>query len=434
MSGLLSPRASPVRQRLALCAGLGLAALGACSERSTSPSNPTSVTRSAITATLSPVPIVALQRSGVASAPQRFDLRAEITFHNGANIGTRITRLDLVALHSKGSGEVRSHPVNVWVVANGTAIHTVSDSVEVPSGAIPTAWHLIATGVDGDDLPVEVAPIAAPVKVEAQAPSGPDATIVAAGDIARCETDSHIATAQLVTGVQGTVLTLGDHVYPNGTSEQFSNCYERSWGRHRSRTRPAPGNHDWDADSGAPYFNYFGVNAGPWGQGYFSYDLGSWHMVSLNSNVSAGEGSAQLAWLRNDLARSSAACTLAYWHHPLFSSGPNGNAPRMADVWRVLDEADADVALVSHDHMYERFAPQDASGRSDPRGLRSFVVGTGGAPLYQVKSIQPNSEVRENLSWGVLKLVLRGRSYDWEFLPIAGQSFRDSGTAQCVVP
>ncbi len=434
MSGLPSPFASPVSRRLTLCACLGIAAFGACSERGDGPSNPSGVVRSTITATLSPVPVVALPRSGGTSAPQRFDLRAEITFHNATAAGTRITRLDLVALHSNGPGQVRAYPVNVWVAAHGTAVHTVSDSVEVPSGATPTAWRLTATAVDEDDLPVEVAPVDTPVKVEAQAPSGPDATIVAAGDIARCETDSHIATAQLVTGVPGTVLTLGDHVYPNGTAEQFASCYERGWGRHRSRTRPAPGNHDWDADSGAPYFNYFGVNAGPWGLGYFSYDLGSWHIVSLNSNVSAGEGSAQLAWLRNDLARTAAACTLAYWHHPLFSSGPNGNTPKMADIWRVLDDADADVVLVSHDHMYERFGPQDASGRSDPRGLRSFVVGTGGGPLYPLKSIQPNSEVREHLSWGVLKMILRGRSYDWEFLPITGQTFRDSGTAQCVVP
>lgn len=323
--------------------------------------------------------------------------------------------------------------MNVQVAANATAIRTVTDSVEVPQGATLTAWRLSATAVGDDERPVDVASIDALVMVDAQAPFGPDATIVAGGDIARCEADHHLATARLVDGVAGTVLTLGDHVYPSGTAEQFANCYDLGWGRHRGRTRPTPGNHDWDAAAGAPYFSYFGLNAGLSGLGYFSFDLGSWHIVSLNSNVPAGEGSAQMAWLRSDLAATAALCVLAYWHHPLFSSGPNGNTPRMAEVWRVLDEAEADVVLASHDHMYERFASQDALGRPDARGLRSFVVGTGGANPYPLKNLQPNSELREHLTFGVLKLDLRARSYEWEFLPVAGQSFRDSGTSQCVV-
>jgi 3',5'-cyclic AMP phosphodiesterase CpdA len=434
MPPLLVALASSPRRRavLAALAFLGMVTFATCNQRTSSPTAPGNVPRPTITTTISPVPVRAELRSGSAASPSRIDVRVNATFHNAAGVGARITALQLVGVHSRGATETRTLAVNVPLAANATVVHSVTDSMELPAGATLTTWRFSAVAVGDDERPVKVAPVDAPVALEAQVPSGPDVTVVAAGDIARCEENNHLATASLIDPVPGTVLTLGDHVYPSGTPEQFANCYDRGWGRHRARTRPSPGNHDWDVAAGGPYFDYFGINAGPFGLGYYSFDLGSWHIVSLNSVVPAGEGSAQLAWLKSDLAASGAACTLAYWHHPLFSSGPNGNTPRMADVWRVLDEADADVVLASHDHMYERFAPQDAAGRPDSRGLRSFVVGTGGGSLYPLKALQPNSEAREHSTFGVLKLNLRGRSYEWEFLPAAGQSFRDSGTSQCI--
>lgn len=254
---------------------------------------------------------------------------------------------------------------------------------------------------------------------------------VGAGDIAVCGSDSTEATARLLDRFASSVFVLGDNVYPSGTAEQYANCYEPTWGRHRNRTYAAPGNHDWDASAGAPYFAYFGTRAGPSGLGYYSFDLGGWHVLSLNSNVPAHSGSPQYEWVRNDLLVAPRACTIAYWHHPLFSSGAHGNNPQMADVWRLLSESGAEVVLTGHDHHYERFAPQDADGRFDPHGVRQFVVGTGGAPLRAAVAGQSNSEVVESQTWGVLKLTLRSTTYDWEFVPIDGQSFRDFGSGNC---
>ena len=190
----------------------------------------------------------------------------------------------------------------------------------------------------------------------------------------------------------------------------------------KQRTRPAPGNHDYETQQGAPYYAYFGENAGPSGRGYYSYHAGAWLVLSLNSNIPATADSPQAAWVRATLASNPTPCTLAYWHHPLFSSGPNGNHAVMRDIWRILQEAGADVVLSGHDHLYERFAPQDAIGRSDPRrGLREFVVGTGGAHLYAPRVRQPNSEVIASIH-GVLKLTLKPTSYEWQFVPIPGKS------------
>ena len=168
--------------------------------------------------------------------------------------------------------------------------------------------------------------------------------------------------------------------------------------------------------------------------GYASHTLGSWHLVMLNSMLPAQSGSVQYEWLRQDLAESRAACTVAVWHHPVFSSGTNGNSPRMRDAFNLLFQFGADLVLSGDDHVYERFAPQDANGRANARGIREFVVGTGGYALYDQRSRQPNSEVFESKTYGVLKLTLKSGSYDWEFVPIDGQSFRDSGTGTCVTP
>jgi len=269
-----------------------------------------------------------------------------------------------------------------------------------------------------------------------QSPSAQDdqgVVFVGAGDIANCEMlGGARATAALLDTIEGTVFTTGDHAYQTGSAKEFQNCYEPTWGRHKKRTRPTIGNHDLVTDKGRPYFEYFGENAGPAGLGYYSYDLGAWHIISLNSAAPARKNTPQMKWLLADLSAHPADCVLAYWHIARFSSGAHGSDPLMADVWHVLYEAGADVVLSSHDHDYERFAPQDDKGKPDPeRGIREFVVGTGGGGVYEFKRVASNSEVRNNSTYGVLKLTLKPGRYDWEFVPMAGQKFRDAGSGTC---
>jgi hypothetical protein len=262
-----------------------------------------------------------------------------------------------------------------------------------------------------------------------------DPVLVGAGDIANCDENGAETTAGLLDGIEGTVFTLGDNAYPDGASADYRRCYEPTWGRHKARTRPSPGNHDYHTPGAADYYAYFGENAGPAEQGYYSYKLGAWHIVSLNSEIAAGPASRQARWLRAELADNPSLCTLAYWHRPVFSSGAvHGNDDKMQAIWDILAEAGADVVLTGHEHTYERFAPQTSSGEADPNGIRQFVVGTGGAGHYRFGEIQPNSEVRNNDTFGVLKLTLHVDSYSWEFIPAAGENFRDAGNAACADP
>ncbi len=263
-------------------------------------------------------------------------------------------------------------------------------------------------------------------------PPGPQ-TFVGAGDIAFCEAGGNAeGTARLLDTIGGTVFTLGDNAYPNGSPENFRDCYQPTWGRHKDRTRPAPGNHDYNTPNASGYFDYFGANAGPAGAGYYSYELGAWHIVSLNSDPRMSLA-AQTAWLRSDLVANPARCTLAYWHHPLFTSGLNGPNPHMRETFQILVDAGAEVVLNGHDHSYERFAPQDADGRLDGvRGIREFVVGTGGVRHYEFMSRRPNSEVQVTGvgSTGVLKMILNADHFTWEFIT-TGSGVRDSGLGQC---
>jgi hypothetical protein len=333
-----------------------------------------------------------------------------------------------------GAGGSKNVSVDLALPAGGAATLSMVESLDLVAGIEPAYLSVRVSGVDAVGNAFTAPALEVPVSLMPSPDvnaNAPDVTLIGVGDIAVCASGTTRATAQLLDRLPGTIATLGDHVYPNGSSEHFANCYDPSWGRHRSRTFPAPGNHDWDVDGGAPYFTYFGAGAGPTGLGYYSYNLGAWHILSLNSNVAAHPGSPQYEWVRRDLANSASSCTLAYWHHPLFSSGPNGNNPQMREMWRLLQSSGAEVVLTGHDHVYERFAPQDADGRPVASGLRQFVVGTGGVPLYQFKALQANSEVRESQTWGVLKLTLGGRRYSWEFVPIDGQSFRDAGGGDC---
>ena len=282
-------------------------------------------------------------------------------------------------------------------------------------------------------------PMDSPTATTAQAarPEGAaeeSVVLVGAGDIANCEVgDGHMATAELLDTIPGTVFTLGDHAYPKGAKKTFEKCYGLSWGRHKDRTRPSFGNHDSRTSNGRPYYSYFGEAAGPKGLGYYSYSLGAWHIVVLNSELPMERNSRQVGWLRKDLAENPSTCTMAYWHIPMFSSGAHGNHPEMIDTWRVLYEAGVDVVLGGHDHDYERFAPQNPEGQPDPdRGIRQFVVGTGGAGVYRFNIVAQNSEVRQWQTYGVIKFTLHPDSYDWEFVRAKGMPFEDKGSAQCV--
>jgi hypothetical protein len=266
-------------------------------------------------------------------------------------------------------------------------------------------------------------------------PSPGPAVFVGAGDIAIANGHDD-ATAKLIETIGGDVFTLGDDAYPNGSPENFK-VFDRTWGRFAGYIHPAPGNHEYMTPGAAGYFQYFGEAAGIPGQGYYTFTLGGWRIVSLNSNYEFGvgveAGSAQAVWLQGLLAQDTHKCTLAYWHHPLFSSGQNGDYRGMRAIFDILYNANADVVLNGHDHLYERFGPQTADGRPDPaRGIREFIVGTGGVnPDYRFVTTKPNSEQRITGQNGVLKLTLLADSYQWEFVTAPNGAITDNGTGQC---
>jgi acid phosphatase type 7 len=314
-----------------------------------------------------------------------------------------------------------------WSTSNA-AVATVSASGLVTGVAAGTATIRASSGgVIGTST----------VTVTSSPPPSDDPVLVGAGDIASCSSSGDEATASLLTNIAGTVVTLGDNVYDNGTATEYTNCYGPSWGRFLSRTKPTPGNHEYNTANAAGYYGYFGAAAGDPSKGYYSYDLGAWHIIVLNSNsscttISCAAGSAQDTWLRADLAAHTNVCTLAYWHHPRFNSGAaHGNNTAVANFWDALYQAGADVILNGHEHVYERFAPQTPAAAANANGIRQFTVGTGGRSHYTIGTIQPNSEVRDGNTYGVLKLTLHATGYDWQFVPVAGASFTDSGTASC---
>ncbi len=264
-------------------------------------------------------------------------------------------------------------------------------------------------------------------------PTPEPARLIAVGDIAGCDRDADEEVAALVANLNGMLATLGDHAYPDGTVATFADCYDPAWGPFLDRTRPAVGNHDLSGDGGMAYFRYFGEGIGVPGQGWYSYDIGDWHVIALNSNcelIACDPGSPQNDWLVDDLAASEAECTLAYMHHPLFSSGPHGGYLPVQPLWEALHEADADLVLAGHDHLYERFAPQNPAGMDDGAGIRQFTVGTGGFELYPVVRDSPNSEVVIDDAFGVLELTLHTSGYGWRFLTVDGTS-ADAGSGDC---
>jgi hypothetical protein len=266
--------------------------------------------------------------------------------------------------------------------------------------------------------------------------------LVGAGDIASCkDPEGARATAKLIEQIPGTVFAAGDLAYEKGSAEDFKNCYDPAWGRFKDRTKPALGNHEYADPTASGYFQYWGAQAGPAGKGFYSYDLGAWHIVVLNTNCSVqglggcGEGSPQERWLKGDLAKHPNACILAYGHHALFSSGVFKNHavhPELKQFWEDLYAAHADLVLAGHEHSYERFAQQDPEGNAAPvHGIREIVAGTGGRSHDLLGFAAPNSEIREWGTFGVLKLTLSPGKYTWEFVPEEGKSFRDSGSGIC---
>ncbi|MEP6729520.1 MAG: PKD domain-containing protein [bacterium] len=279
-------------------------------------------------------------------------------------------------------------------------------------------------------------------------PAATDPVVVTAGDIA-CGTTTAPGTPckQAQTGAligqigADAVIPLGDNQYENGTLLEFNNFYGPTWGVYKSITWPVVGNHEYQTPGATGYFDYFngiGVQTGRAGdrlKGYYSFNLGAWHVVVLNSNcsiVNCSAGSAQEQWLRADLAANPVACTLAAWHHPRFSSGVHNNDASTQALWQALYDNHADVVINGHDHDYERFAPQTPTGALDnTNGVRSFVIGTGGKEQRGFATIRPNSQFRSNTSLGVLKLVLHPTSFDWQFVPVPGDPLNDAGTATC---
>lgn len=279
---------------------------------------------------------------------------------------------------------------------------------------------------------------------------GPDDfLLIGAGDIAECRGGQgrHAQeTAKLIQKFpQATVFAAGDDAYRNGTSAEFNGCYDKTWGPFKERTRPAPGNHDYGIylipprNDLKPYFAYFGANAGPADRGYYSYDLGGWHIVSLNSMAGrrgAPRMADQVEWLKKDLDHTGKKCILAYWHHPLLSSGsehgddPNDPGRLMTPLWDVLLQHKADVILNGHDHHYERFARQDSAHKPTPDGIREILVGTGGGSGRGLGKIKANSQVRLAHTYGVLLMTLHPNGYEWHFIDASGR-VRDRGSNEC---
>ena len=399
----------------------------------TAPASPTPpASAAAVTVVATPAPLVAVPDPS--GAGDLYRVTANLSFQETGGKAARITALRVTASSAvtpAWTSTVRTD-VSISVGAKGSADYTLPTTFQAATPDPAARWELDVTAADADGLAVKVAPVQMVLTVPPRAVA--DAVFVGAGDVDGCGRLEPEATAKLLDRIPGTVFVAGDATYPAGTMESYTNCYGPTWGRHLWRTFAVPGNHDYQADAGAAFFAYFGAAAGPAGLGYYAHTLGSWHVIMLNSNLPAQAGTPQYEWLRARLLESSAVCTAAVWHHPLFSSGQNGNNVFMRDVFNLMFQHGVDIVVNGDDHLYERFAPQDANGRANARGIRQFIAGTGGYALYDRGKTQANSEVFENKTYGVLKLTLKSGRYDWEFVPIDGQTFRDSGSGSCVTP
>jgi acid phosphatase type 7 len=330
-----------------------------------------------------------------------------------------------------------------------TSAPTLAASPTAPPAATLTATRNPAVSPTVTSIPTFTAsPMPSPTRTNTPMTTG-DPVIGAAGDVACDPTSSSFnggnGTASncrqkavsdvMLNSRLTTVLVLGDVQYEDGTLTKYQQSYDPSWGRMKGITRPAVGNHEYLTAGASGYFQYFGTAAGDRTKGYYSYNVGAWHIIALNSNCSqvggCGAGSPQEQWLRADLAANPTMCTIAYFHHPRFSSGQHGSSTAYDAFWRAFYAAGVEIVLNGHDHIYERFAPQSPTAAADPRGIQQFTVGTGGKNHTTVVAVQPNSVVRNTDTYGFLKLTLHASSYDWQFVPEPGKTFTDSGTRNC---
>jgi hypothetical protein len=358
-----------------------------------------------------------------------------ITYSNAPPVGSTLGKSGAFS-----AGVWTNVNVTAYVTGNGSynmaIVETGSTAVSFASreaGANAPQLVVVAGGVSSTATPTPVggkSPTPTPIKTttptQAATTSG-SVVMVGAGDISDCGNNNDEATAKLVDNIGGTVFTAGDNVYTDGTYTQFVNCYNPTWGRSKSRTDPSPGNHDYNTGGAAGYFQYF--NNVP---AYYAYNLGSWRIYSLNSEISVSATSPQVTWLKADLAANPKLCVMAYWHKPRFSSGStHGSNSSMQTLWSVLDAAGADLVINGHEHNYERFAEMNASGAAVSPGLREIVVGTGGESHYAFGSALAASQVRNGTTYGVIKLTLSSTGYTWQFVPVAGSTFTDSGSSNC---
>jgi hypothetical protein len=265
-----------------------------------------------------------------------------------------------------------------------------------------------------------------------RARSATDPVVVAAGDIAEAGGHQRLTSERVLELDPDRVLVLGDNQYPNGELDAYRRLYHPTWGRFKARTRPVPGNHEYETPGAAGYLAYFGKQARPKGRSYYSFDLGGWHLIALNSSIDHGPGSAQERWLRADLVATAKRCILAYWHVPRFSSGAHqGSWGSVGAFWNDLYDANADVVLSAHEHSYERFDRQTPWAKASRQGIRQFVVGTGGADLLGFGNRKPNSQRRISHTHGVLELVLHPASYRWRFVSENGAVLDRGGPVAC---
>lgn len=367
--------------------------------------------------------------SGSANGPAVYGTGTSWT-ETGITWNNRPSRITS-ALDNKGSISTKTwveYNVTALVKANGTFSFVLaadsSDDAVFSSREGGQPPQLVVVSSTATNTPI---PTASLTPTSSSTPSSGSVVLVGAGDISSCGQNNDEATAKLLDGISGTVFTTGDNAYSDGTYTEYINCYDPTWGRNKTRTKPVPGNHDYNTSGAAGYFQYF--NNVP---SYYAYNLGNWRIYALNSQIDVSASSAQVAWLQADLAANPKLCTLAYWHKPRWSSGStHGSSSAEQTLWQVLYNAGAELVINGHEHNYERFAEMNASGSAVSPGLREIVTGTGGISHYGFGTILSTSQVRNSSTFGVLKLTLNSSSYSWQFVPVSGSTFTDTGSSNC---
>jgi acid phosphatase type 7 len=307
-----------------------------------------------------------------------------------------------------------------------TSTRTPTRTATLPPGSTPTRTRT-PTATPPSAATSTRTPTRTRTPTSSPTSSSGSVVLVGAGDISTCDNNNDEATAKLLDGISGTVFAAGDNAYPDGTISEYTNCYDPTWGRHKARTKPVPGNHEYHISGASGYFQYFNNVSS-----YYAYNLGAWRIYALNSEIAVSASSAQAAWLQSDLAANPKLCILAYWHQPRWSSGTtHGSASGMQAIWKILYDAGAELVINGHEHNYERFKQMNTAGSAVSQGLREIVVGTGGRSHYSFGSALSTSEVRNSTAFGVLKLTLNSTGYSWQFVPVAGSTFTDSGSTAC---